>query len=211
MGRTVTELVRADSSLKLIGGVDAGESISDIIDNADVIIDFSHVSATIPLLDAAVGAGKALVIGTTGHTDEHKELFRAAALKIPLLISPNMSEGVNLLYRLAEMASKTIGKNCRVEIIETHHIHKKDAPSGTAKKLVEIMRPYISGDIPIESIREGEIVGDHRIIFTTEGDKLEFFHSAFTREIFARGAIRAAKWIVGRPAGLYSMQDVLFD
>lgn len=212
MGKTLLRLIANDPDFKLTGAVDVSDNLGDVISKCDVVVDFSSADATAGLLQTAKTAGKALIIGTTGHDEKQKTLIKEASKKIPLLLSPNMSVGVNLLLKLSELAAKTTGKDYKVSIVEKHHIHKKDAPSGTASRLAELIAS--SGDIreniPIESIREGEAVGEHTISFASKGDRIELSHCAFTREIFARGALRAAKWIVDKPAGLYDMQDVLF-
>ncbi len=153
---------------------------------------------------------KAMVIGTTGLSDSEKAGIKAAASKIPIVFSPNMSIGVNLLFKMMALAAKTLGKEYNIRIDEAHHIHKKDAPSGTAKELEAIARS-INADakIPINSIREDEIVGDHTVTFESGLDIIKISHSAKTRDIFAKGALEAAKFVVGKPPKLYTMQEVL--
>lgn len=209
MGKTLIRLAREDGELELAGTVDVGGRLSELITKADVVIDFSTAPALTDFLDLACDAGKALVIGTTGHTPEQKVLIKKASAVIPILISPNMSVGVNLLLKLAEIAGKTLDESFIVDIKEKHHIHKKDSPSGTAKKLAEVVSKVFKEPASIEAAREGEVVGEHTISFTNDGEKIELSHAAFSREIFARGALKAAKWIVGRPAGIYDMGDTL--
>jgi len=169
-----------------------------------------------------------MVIGSTGFTKEELEEIKKLAQMIPLVLSPNMSIGVNILFKLVEMAAQTLGDEYDVEIIEAHHHHKKDAPSGTAMKLAEIIteklnrnmdvcvyqrRGFIGErsrkEIGIQVIRGGDIVGDHIIMFCGEGERIELIHRAHSRDNFAKGAIRAAKWVVNQKKGLYNMQDVL--
>lgn len=214
MGSTIIRLAESDAGLSVTGKVDTTtDPLEKVIATADVVIDFSSAAATTHLLETAMRAGKPVVMGTTGHTEEQKKLFKEASTKIALLVSPNMSVGVNLVLKLTEMMAKTLGKDYKVEITERHHVHKKDAPSGTAKKMMETYAKNSGiniNDIHVESVREGEIVGDHIMVLSNEAEKIELAHFAQTREIFAKGALRAAKWIAGKPAGLYDMQNVLF-
>ena len=151
-----------------------------------------------------------MVIGTTGLSAEDTEKIRAASAAIPVVLSPNMSVGVNLLFKMVADAAKTLGPEYAIEIVEAHHVHKKDAPSGTAKEMARLIKDA-KGDVevPIESVREGEVVGEHTIIFDSDVDTLEITHSAKTRDIFAKGALQAAKFLAGKKPGLYSMKDVL--
>lgn len=236
MGRTIIRLVLNDPELRLVGAVDSTESpnlgkdagelagtskasvevtshLFNKVSLADVVIDFSSAGAIVALSDAAHKLKKPLIIGTTGHDSIQKQLIRRASQDIPIVFSPNMSVGVNLLWKLAEIASKIIGRDHPASIIERHHIHKKDSPSGTAKRLAEIISAATgtaAETIPIEAVREGEIVGEHTVSFKNDDELITLSHHAGTREIFARGALAAAKWVVSRPAGLYDMQDVLF-
>lgn len=228
MGRVLIGLISDDPGLKLVGAIESPSSpglgteaggvlvtsdLKEIVSKCDVVIDFSSADATPAFVEIAHGAGRAMVIGTTGLETSEIERCRVLAKEFPLLMAPNMSVGVNLLWRLTEIAAKTTGKGFSINIEETHHIHKKDAPSGTAKRLMEIAAAnsgYNSSEIGIKSIREGEVVGEHVITFSSAGEKLTLAHSAFTREIFARGALVAARWLVGRPAGFYDMGDALF-
>jgi 4-hydroxy-tetrahydrodipicolinate reductase len=151
-----------------------------------------------------------MVIGTTGLSGKQQEMIVDAALNIPIVLSPNMSVGVNLLFKMVADAAKALGREYHVEIIEAHHTEKKDAPSGTAKEIARIVKEY-KGDseIPVESIREEGIVGEHSIAFESDVDLVEITHSAKTRDIFAKGALKAAKFTVGKKDGLFSMRDVL--
>jgi 4-hydroxy-tetrahydrodipicolinate reductase len=152
-----------------------------------------------------------MVIGTTGLDDATRQKIKAAARHIAIVFSPNMSVGVNLLFRLLKVAAGTL-KNYAASIQETHHIHKKDAPSGTAKRMAEILIEQGFNIKPedIKSDRYDEIVGDHKVLFESEVDRIELSHSAKTRDIFVEGALKAAQWVVGKEPGLYSMDDVLF-
>ncbi len=222
MGRRITALALKDNSFKLIcllersdrpdlgkdiEGVKVSAAISDL-QNADCLIDFSSTLATLQNLDKAVEYRKAMVIGTTGFDAEQIEKIKQASDKIPVVFSPNMSYGVNMVFKLVKEASSKLS-GYKVNIVEAHHVHKKDAPSGTAKKLKQIIESGLLKVENIESIREDEIIGDHKIIFDGEFDKIELSHSAKTRDIFAEGALLAAKWIIGKNAGVYNMLDIL--
>jgi 4-hydroxy-tetrahydrodipicolinate reductase len=218
MGQRIAALAQQDKNLKItvaleakgnesVGREIAGVKISDNdneIKQCDCLIEFTTPQATLEHLIKAEQFGKAMVIGTTGIDEQSLNKIRQASKIIPIVFAPNMSVGVNVLFNLVKEASSKLN-NYKVKIIEAHHAHKKDAPSGTAKKLAEI----IGGNIPIESIREGEIVGDHRVIFESDVDRIELFHSAKTRDIFAQGALVAAKFVVNKKSGLFDMQDVL--
>ncbi len=194
--------------------VEGVEVVSDYsqIASCDCVIDFSAPVATVNLLPELIKHKKCAVIGTTGLDQAQQEKIKEAAKEIPVLFSPNMSIGVNVLFKLVKEAS-VILKGYNVHLEEAHHIHKKDAPSGTAKKIVEIInnQGFSVNNEEVKSIREDEIVGDHKIVFESDVDRIELFHSAKTRDIFAQGAVVAAKWVVGRSAGLYSMDEVLFS
>jgi 4-hydroxy-tetrahydrodipicolinate reductase len=182
------------------------------VKDSDCLIEFTSPSATIEHLACAVKHKKPVVIGTTGLNEEDKIKIKDAAKVIPIVFSPNMSIGVNLLFKLVKEAAGILSKEYKVKIIEAHHVHKKDAPSGTAKKLAEVIKDASGKEVDnIKSIREGEIAGDHRVMFDSPFDVIELFHSAKTRDIFAKGALVAARFIVTQRAGLYDMQDVLFN
>lgn len=210
MGSRIVALARADKRLAVGAEFDIGTDPEPLIKKCDCLIEFTSPQATIEHLALCAKHRKAIVIGTTGLTDADKKKIKAASRKIPIVFSSNMSVGVNVLYRLLENASRALGSDYKVSITEAHHVHKKDAPSGTAKTLAQIVRDSRGdADVPIESIREGEIVGDHKIVFESPVDKIELSHSARTRDIFVKGALEAAKFIVGKPAKLYTVQDVL--
>lgn len=199
------------------------------IAGAQVAVDFTLPHVTAGNLEACVAAGKPVVIGTTGHTAEQRASIQQAAAHIPIVIAPNMSLGVNVLLKLVELAARALDENYDIEIYEAHHRNKKDAPSGTALRLGEVAavargvtlqthgdfarhgdtgaRPR--GHIGFAVARGGDIVGDHTVLFAGPGERVELSHRAHDRSGFACGALTAARWIVGRPPGIYSMQDVL--
>lgn len=195
---------------KIIDGVKISADISDVKD-CDCLIEFSAPEPTIEHIPYLIKHKKCAVIGTTGLNDEQQNIIKKTSESIPIVFSPNMSIGVNLLFKLVKLCAETL-KNYNIYIEETHHIHKKDAPSGTAKKIAQIINEsgFNIKTKDIKAIREDEIAGDHKIIFESDVDKIELFHSAKTRDIFAQGAIIAAKWVVNKKHGLYSMDNVLF-
>jgi len=211
MGKTVVDLARNDPTIDIVARCDLGDPIEPAMKNCDVGIDFSHPDAITEICRAALRHRKSLVIGTTGHSQERRRTIEEAAQSLPIVFASNFSIGVNVLSWLTRKAAELLGRDFDPEIIETHHKMKKDAPSGTAKTLGEILKTVreTKKDVPIQSIREGDVVGEHTVIFSGPGERLELTHSAASREIFARGALRAAQWIIGKPAGRYSMQDVL--
>jgi 4-hydroxy-tetrahydrodipicolinate reductase len=211
MGKTVFDLAQNDREIEIVASCDLGDSIEPAMKNCDVAIDFSHANAIGEICGAALEHAKSLVIGTTGHTSQQRRIVEETAHSVPVAFASNFSVGVNVLFSLAHKTAELLGSDFRAEIVETHHKMKKDAPSGTAKTLAEILQAGRKSEskIPIQSIREGDVVGEHSVIFSGPAERLELTHRAASREIFARGALRAAKWIVRKPAGLYSMQDVL--
>jgi 4-hydroxy-tetrahydrodipicolinate reductase len=210
MGSRIIELSKDDAGFELAGSFDIGDEAAVHISAADCFIDFTSPDATVAHLALCESLGKAMVIGTTGLSDAQREVVQNAAKKIPIVFSPNMSVGVNLLFKMVADAARTLGPEYRAEVVEAHHTDKKDSPSGTAKEIARIVKE-LKGDahIPIESIREDDIVGEHTITFDSDVDTIEITHSAKTRDIFAKGALAAAKWIAGKQAGLYTMKDVL--
>lgn len=228
MGRALLECVAQDPPLELAGTVDEGENL-DVIAEADAVIDFSHAEATERVLKKCVELGKVIVIGTTGHNKELRTLISDASQSIPVVFSPNYSVGVNTLFWLSRKAAEILGPDFDAEVIEIHHRHKKDAPSGTARRLAEILAEakgvdYESdtrhgrhgmvgersqNEIGLHAVRGGDVVGDHTVLLAAPGDRLELIHRASSRETFARGALRAASWACGQQSGLYDMQDVL--
>ena len=180
--------------------------------NGDVLIEFTAPQATLAHRAQMEKVKKAMVIGTTGFSSAQIEQIKKAAKTIPIVLSPNMSIGVNILFGIVGEVARQLGNGYDIEIIEAHHHHKKDAPSGTAKKLAEEVASVVckkTEEIPTHAIRAGDIVGDHTIIYAGAGERIELTHRAQSRDPFALGALRAAKFIVGQPPGLYNMQDVL--
>ncbi|MCW8956725.1 MAG: 4-hydroxy-tetrahydrodipicolinate reductase [Gammaproteobacteria bacterium] len=252
MGRTIIEAIqntegcqfsaafeRMDSSLI---GADAGElaglgklgvkvigDIDSVIDSFDVMIDFTTVDSTLDHLETCIEHNKKIIIGTTGFSIEQKAIIQQAAEQIAVVFAPNMSVGVNLSLKLLEMAASVLGDEVDIEVIEAHHRHKVDAPSGTALRMGEVIaetlgrkledcavygRQGLTGErdaktIGFETIRAGDIVGEHTVMFAGIGERIEITHKASSRMTFAKGAVRAAKWLADKDKGLFDMQDVL--
>lgn len=238
MGSRIAALAKEDPGIEMVGGTELkgspsiyGSQIVDdlnkVIDKADVLIDFTTIPSTLNNLKIAEKAKKAMIIGTTGFKDEELAVIKNASKNIPIVLSSNMSIGVNLLFKLVKEIAQVV-PHYDIEIIEAHHNQKKDAPSGTAVKLAQeinsvldnklkkvagrdgICGPRKKNEIGILSVRAGDIVGDHTIMYAGPGERIELTHRAHSRDIFASGALVAAKWIAGKKPGLYSMQDVLF-
>ncbi len=227
MGRALLEAAQS-MSLPVAAALDAGDNLANALASAEVVVDFSSHHATRALLETAIAANKPVVIGTTGHSADEKKALLALAAKVPCVWAGNYSVGVNLLYALTRRAAGVLGADYDAEVIEMHHRFKKDAPSGTAARLLEIIleerklggdalrhgREGITGErtsseVGIHSLRGGDVVGDHTVLFAALGERLELTHKASDRGIFARGALRAAQWVVSQAAGVYDMQDVL--
>lgn len=196
-----------------IGMKKNGVIISDNPDNikdSDVLIEFTNPSATIKHLAIALKYKKSMAIGTTALNDDEMTKVKETSKIISIVFSPNMSIGVNLLFRLVKEAAEKLSRDYNIKIIETHHIHKKDAPSGTAKRLAKIIRQASGREVlDIKSIREGEIIGEHTVKFDSLLDTIELKHSAKERDIFAKGALEAVKFVVKKNSGLFDMQDVI--
>jgi 4-hydroxy-tetrahydrodipicolinate reductase len=210
-------------------GIAVGGDPAAVLAEFDVLIDFTRPASTLANLAVCGGAGKRMVIGTTGFTDAQKTEIAAAARQIPVVFAPNMSIGVNLCLKLLDMAAHVLGDAVDIEIIEAHHRNKVDAPSGTALRMGEVVAAALGRDlgecavygrqghtgararrtIGFETIRAGDIVGDHTVMFAGSGEIVEIAHRASSRMTFANGAVRAAGWLAKRDAGLYDMQDVL--
>jgi 4-hydroxy-tetrahydrodipicolinate reductase len=210
-------------------GVPITDRVEKAIDKASVIIDFSAPSATLDYLNIASEKKCAMVIGTTGFSKEEIKQVSANAKKVPCVLSPNMSVGMNRMFRLIADIARQAGPEYDLEIVESHHRHKKDAPSGTALKLAQILAQALGSDlasvavyarhgiteerkpntIGIQSVRAGDIIGEHTVIFGGLGERLEIKHTAQSRDAFARGAIKAAEWVARQKPGLYDMMDVL--
>lgn len=245
MGQALLEAIGEDGLCRLHGaldragsdalgrevgaGVTASADIEATLSGADVLIDFTRPEASLRHLDACQTLGVALVLGTTGFDAAQKRVIEDAARRVPVVFAPNMSVGVNLLMKLAELAARALADGYDIEIIEAHHRHKVDAPSGTALGLGQAVagalgrdlrqcavygREGVTGErradtIGFATVRGGDIVGDHTVLFAGIGERIELTHKASSRLTFAQGALRAAKWLQGRPAGLYDMRDVL--
>ena len=229
MGEAIIACAKLDPEVEVTAQVDAGDDLDAALQRADAVIEFSHHTVSAGVTEKCAAAGKLLIIGTTGHTDAEVEKIAAAAKVIPIVFAPNFSVGVNALFWLAEKAAEILGPDFDLEVVEMHHRLKKDAPSGTARRLAEILarvrglqyardvrhgREGMVGErsaneIGMHALRGGDVVGDHTVIFATQGERVELTHKASSRDTFARGSIRAAKWARGREAGLYDMQDVL--
>lgn len=252
MGSLIARVILEDPETDLAGalespshpavGRDAGEvlghgtlgvKVSAVMEEAfgpcDCIIDFTFPEVTLGIARYASGAGKSVVVGSTGFTEDQKRTMASYAGKVPMVLSPNMSIGVGVLFRLVRMAAGLLDEGYDAEIVEAHHRMKKDAPSGTALALAQCLaegrgvdlegrlrcercgmtgaRP--EGEIGIQAVRAGDIVGEHTVMFAGGGERIEITHRAHTRENFARGAVRAARWLAGKRPGLYTMADVL--
>ena len=210
-------------------GILIGDDLSRCIGCGDVVIDFTAHEASLGNLETAAANGKAIVIGSTGFTAEEMKRVRRIAASARCVLTPNMSVGMNVMLRVLADVARILGDDYDVEIVEAHHHLKKDAPSGTAMKMAQVLAESLGRDleevgvysrkgmigertkreIGIQTVRAGDIVGDHTVIFGGIGERLEFIHRAQSRDNFARGAIRAAFWLVDQPNGLYDMQDVL--
>jgi 4-hydroxy-tetrahydrodipicolinate reductase len=252
MGRTLVEAIEAADGVVLAAaierpdssfiGADAGElagigrndvriagSLNDVIDHFDVLIDFSSPAATARNAGVCAAAGRAMVVGTTGLDAAQLQQIEQAACLAPLCMASNFSTGVNLCFRLLDIAARVLGDQVDIEIVEAHHRHKVDAPSGTALSMGKVVAQALGRDlqqvavygregqtgarardtIGFATIRAGDIVGDHTVIFAADGERVEISHKASSRMAFARGAVRAALWLPARAPGLYDMQDVL--
>lgn len=230
--RSGSSLVGADAG-EMAGIGTNGVQISDSLENAandfDVVIDFTGPDATMAHLDYCLDQGKKMVIGTTGLSDAQKASLQSASEKIAIVFAPNMSVGVNLCFKLLDIAARVMGDDADIEIVECHHRHKVDAPSGTAIRMGEVVADALDRDlnevavygreghtgardlktIGFETIRAGDVVGEHTVWFATEGERVEITHKASSRLTFANGAVRAAGWLAQKDKGLYDMQDVL--
>ncbi|MDD5042683.1 MAG: 4-hydroxy-tetrahydrodipicolinate reductase [Candidatus Omnitrophica bacterium] len=223
MGRRIYELALQDKDIEvalllekkgtpLIGKEIGRMKVSSNLDGlflTDVLVDFTLPEACEEHLDYAAKYKKAVVLGTTGLSQAQMGKVEEISKLVPVVFSPNMSIGVNVLFSaLGEIAGR-LGPDYSVEIVEAHHKWKKDSPSGTAKKMAEAIQRVTKKDIPVHSVRLGDIFGDHTVIFCGNSERIEIKHQAHSRDLFAVGAVKAAKWVSSRPAGLYSMQDVL--
>jgi 4-hydroxy-tetrahydrodipicolinate reductase len=209
--------------------VNVTDKLESVVDTFETLIDFTSPESTLQNLQTCVQHGKNIIIGTTGFDDDGKQSISEAASTIGIVFAPNMSVGVNLCLKLLDMAARILGDEVDIEVIEAHHRHKVDAPSGTAIRMGEVVANALGRDlsecavygregitgarerktIGFETIRAGDIVGDHTVLFAAEGERVEITHKASSRMTFANGAVRAANWLQQQPAGLYDMQDVL--
>jgi 4-hydroxy-tetrahydrodipicolinate reductase len=211
MGQAVAKAA-ADAGVDVAEKIDVVEAAGvsrNLTKKVDAMVDFSTPEAALERLAECVKAKTAAVICTTGFTDAQKAQITAASKKIAVIYSSNMSVGVNLLFKRVPEIAKTLGETYDVDIVETHHRFKKDAPSGTAKTLAERIEAATGRKPTVHAVRSGDVVGEHRIIFGTLGDSIEIIHRASTRDIFAKGSIEAAKWAAKAKPGLYTMLDVI--
>ncbi|MBI1883505.1 MAG: 4-hydroxy-tetrahydrodipicolinate reductase [Chlamydiae bacterium] len=252
MGRQIIQCALNEPSFEIVGAVEHSKSsylgqevgalvgisslkvkvtsdLNEALEKAQAIIDFSQPEASITLLQVATQKKIPLVVGTTGFTEEQNKMYQQAGLKISCVKSPNMSVGINLLFKLVEEAARVLGESYDVEVVEAHHRLKKDAPSGTAHQIVRVLAETLHRDlkedivygrkgmvgerktkeIGVFAVRAGDIVGDHTVLFAGASERVELIHRAHSREPFARGALRAAKFVVKAKTGLYDMRDVL--
>ena len=229
MGRALIRAVKINPNVSQGPMLNRGDDINLVLKDFDVLIDFTRPEATLNALSICQNAGKAMVIGTTGFSDEALKIIDQASSDIPIVFAPNMSVGVNLTLKLLETTAKVIGTDSNIEIVEAHHRHKVDAPSGTALKMGEVIanalgrnlsecavygregteQPRDKQTIGFSSIRGGDVVGEHSVTFFMEGERVEITHKASSRMTYANGAIKACQWLTNKANGLYSMQDVL--
>ena len=229
MGQALLACAARNPELKITGEIDSTGDLNSVIGQGDVVIDFSSPAATAKFAAICAEHQKPIVIGTTGHSDDEKSQIKNQKSQIPIVLASNYSTGVNTLFWLTRKAAEILGPDFDLEVVEMHHRLKKDAPSGTAATLAEILagvrqqqlnevirhgRHGIVGErtateIGMHALRGGDVVGDHTVIFATNGERVELTHKASSRETFANGALRAAQWVVKQKPGLYDMQDVL--
>ncbi len=215
MGQALAASITEHSDLDLVGLWQRGQSLSDLVAAADVVVDFSLPEATETILDAAVRHRKPLVCGVSGLDEERLALMDEAAASIPLVFDRNMSLGIAILERSVQQAAASLGSEFDVRVSEVHHTQKKDAPSGTALKLAEAIARSRgdsgTGSVRFEVERRGDVPGEHEVTMASATETLTFAHSVTTRQVFVEGALVAARWVVGKASGRYSMQDVLFS
>ena len=230
MGQALMQAAAADPDSQVTATHDVGQDLDAAVQKADCIIDFTVHSFTAQVVEAAMKHGTRLVIGTTGHSDDEREMIRKAAEKLPIVFASNYSVGVNTLFWLTRHAARILTQDrFDIEVTEMHHRHKIDSPSGTARTLLEILNeetgtsykddvthgrlgnigPRPPREIGMHTLRGGDVVGDHTVMFAADGERVELTHKASSRLTFAAGAVRAAKWLESQAPGLYDMQDVL--
>ena len=254
MGRLIIQGISQQADMQLVGAIEYPEhpqigsdsgvvagigdigvpitgELEDVLGNADVVIEFSKPEATLEHLQQVVNADKAMIIATTGYDPDELATVKELASQIRCVMAPNMSLGVNVMIQALELIAKALGDDYDIEVIEAHHNHKADAPSGTALRLAETVAEALDRDldevgvygrhgivgarpkkqIGIHAVRGGDIAGDHTVLFATEGEQLSVVHRAHSPEAFAKGAIRAARWVVDAPKGLHDISEVLFE
>jgi len=229
MGQALLSCATRMPAVEIVGKIDQGDDLGAAIAKCDVVIEFSFHSATLGVAKLCAQHKKALVVGTTGHSEKDKSEIAKLKTEIPMVIATNYSTGVNTLFWLTRKAAEILGPGFDLEVVEMHHRLKKDAPSGTATTLLEILGDVrklqleealrhgrkgnvgerTNSEIGIHAIRGGDVVGDHTVIFAANGERVELTHKASSRDTFANGALRAASWVVNQKPGLYDMQDVL--
>ncbi|MGB2600112.1 MAG: 4-hydroxy-tetrahydrodipicolinate reductase [Candidatus Omnitrophota bacterium] len=224
MGKRIADLASGDESIKIVsatekdgnpvvGKEEYGVKVTSDTEGAcrgiDCLIEFTLPEATLEHLEVCRKNGVPMVIGTTGIDEAGEEKIKEASKTIPIVFSPNMAAGVNLLFNIVKETARVLGKDFDIKIDETHHVHKKDSPSGTAKMIARKIKEASGVDTPIEAFREGEVIGNHGIIFDGKYEQLEIRHDAKSRDVFAAGALKAAEFVAGKDPGLYSMADVL--
>ena len=214
MGQAIAAGLEAQAGMELAGIWARGDDLDALVAAADVVVDFSLPDGTLRVLDAVVRHGKPLVCGVSGLGEEHLRRIAAAAAQVPVVYDRNMSIGIAVLTRAVRDAAASLGSDFEVRIAEVHHVHKKDAPSGTALKLGEAIAAARgeqgTGSVEFESERRGEVPGEHEVILRSPTETLTLGHSVTTRQVFADGAIRAARWVIDQPPGRYRKSDVLF-
>lgn len=214
MGKAIARGLDAQADMSLVGNWRRGDDLDALVREADVVIDFSLPEATAEVVAAVLRHDKPLVCGVSGLDERQLARIKEAAAILPVVYDRNMSLGIAVLDRVVRDAAASLGMDFEVDISDVHHVHKVDAPSGTALKLGEAIAAARgeqgTGSVRFSSERRGEVPGDHDVVLSSPTEKLTFGHSVATRQVFADGALRAARWVIGRPAGLYRMGDVLF-
>ena len=229
MGQALIATATADPAFECVAGLDLGSDLVAALPGCDAVIDFTHATSTVEVAEACAAAGKILVVGTTGHDDSARVRISELSKTIPIVFAPNFSIGVNILFWLTRKTAEILGPDFDLEVVEMHHRLKKDSPSGTARRLAEILAEVrglnydndvlhgregmigerTSREIGMHAIRGGDVVGDHTVIYANVGERVELTHKASSRDTFAKGALRSARWAQGKTPGLYDMQDVL--
>lgn len=229
MGRALLDCAERMPEIELAAATDQGDDLGGVLGGADVVVDFSHAEATAEVVQICLEAKRAIVIGTTGQGADTRALIARAAETVPVVFAPNFSVGVNTIFWLTRKAAEILGPEFDLEVVEMHHRMKKDSPSGTARRLGEILAEVRGWDyeeavrngrsgfpgertrheIGMHALRGGGVVGDHTVVFAAQGERLELTHKASSRDTFATGALRAAAWLKEKAPGLYDMQDVL--